>query len=123
MKLRYVADTYAWIAYFNKKRFQQIIENEIIETPAIAIAELMRVMKRKKIDDKVIEKALQFVSKRGFILSLDFETAKKGGLVAQAENLSLVDGIIYSYVENDEFRLLTGDEHLKNKKNVIFEKE
>ncbi|MEW5996380.1 MAG: PIN domain-containing protein [Candidatus Micrarchaeota archaeon] len=121
--MRYVADTYAWISYFSRKRFRQIIENELIETPAIVIAELGRTLKRKRVDEKMIEKILQFVSRRGLILPLDFESAKKGGRVAEEEGLSLIDGIIYSYVSGDDCRLITGDEHFRGKKNVIFEKE
>ena len=120
---RYVADTYAWIAYFNKRKFQQIIENEIIETPSIVIAEITRTLKRKGIDDKTINKTLGFVSSRGLILQLDFETAKKGGQVADREDLSLTDGIVYAYIIDNTYRLITGDEHFKNKKYVIFEKE
>ena len=121
--MRYLADTYAWIAYFNRQRFRQIIENEVIETPAIVISEMTRTLKRKKIDDKTIEKLLQFIVGRGLILPLDFDAAKAGGDAAEREGLSLVDGIIYSYVSGDGCRLITGDEHFKGKKNVIFEKE
>ncbi len=123
MKFRYIADTYAWIAYLNKKRFQQIMEGEIIETPTIVIAELARTLKRKKVDDKSVDKILEFVSRRGLILPLDFATARKGGETAEREGLSLIDAIIYSYVSDDNCRLLTGDEHLRGKPNVIFEKE
>jgi predicted nucleic acid-binding protein len=123
MSFRYIADTYAWIAYLNKKRFRQIIEGEIIETPTIVIAELTRTLKRKKMDDKSADRILDFVSRRGLILPLDFATARKGGETAEREGLSLVDAIIYSYVNDGNCRLLTGDEHLRGKPNVIFEKE
>lgn len=123
MSFRYIADTYAWIAYFKKKRFRNIIENEIIETPAIVVAEIVRTLKRKNIDERIINKILQFISNRGLILPLSFEEAKRGGETAEKEKLSLIDGIIYSYLQSENDRLLTGDEHLKNKKNVIFEKE
>lgn len=123
MSFKYIADTYAWVSYFNKKRFQHIIENEVIETPSIVIAELARTLRKKNVNEKAIEKALQFVSSRGLILALDFEAAKKGGETAEREGLSLVDGIIYSYVSGENCRLVTGDEHFKNKPNVIFEKE
>ncbi len=123
MTYRYIADTYAWIAYFNKKRFRELIENEIIETPTIVIAEVVRTLRRRKIEPKMIEKILQFISNRGLILPLDAESAKKGGEISNEENLSLVDAIIYAYVTDDNCRLITGDEHFKNKKNIIFEKE
>ena len=64
MTYRYIADTYAWIAYLNKKKFRQIIENEIIETPSIVVAEITKSLKRKQIDDKTIERLLAFSSIR-----------------------------------------------------------
>ncbi|MFA5049378.1 MAG: PIN domain-containing protein [Candidatus Micrarchaeia archaeon] len=123
MNSRYIIDTYAWIAYFNKKKFQKIIENEIVETPTIVVAELARTLFRKKIDQKQIDQLLNFVSKRGLILPLDIELAKKTGQICEKEHLSLVDGIIYSYIDSNNCYLVTGDEHFKNKKNVYFEKE
>lgn len=123
MSFRYIADTYAWVAYFNKKRFKGIIENEIIETPTIVIAEIVRTFKRKGINKETINKVLQFISNRGLILPLGFEEAKRGGEVAEEEKLSLTDGIIYSYLHDENDKLLTGDEHLKDKRDVIFEKE
>jgi|GEM_PF-1255191 predicted nucleic acid-binding protein len=123
MAIRYIADSYAWLAYFNKNRFNSIIENEIIETPSIAVAEISRVLWRKKLDKLTVEKFLNFISERGIILNLDFETAKKGGEISENEKLSLADGLIYAYVAGENCRLITGDEHFKGKKNVIFEKE
>jgi len=123
MSFRYIADAYAWLAYFTNKRFKEIIDNEVIETPAIVITELIRAMKKKRFTEKEIDLALSFVVGRGFILPLDFDSAKRGAKTAEQENLPLADGIIYSYVIDDNCRLLTGDEHFKNKKNIIFEKE
>lgn len=123
MAIRYIADSYAWLAYFNNNRFNRIIEGEVIETPSIAVAEVARVLRKRKIADTVIEKFLGFIPERGFILNLDFDIAKKGALIAEDEKLSLVDGLIYAYISDDDCRLLTGDEHFRGKKNVIFEKE
>ncbi len=123
MTSRYIADTYAWIAYFTNKRFQGIVEENVIETPTIVLAELVRVLKRRKVSDPEIEKTLAFVSGRGLILPLDAETAKRGGKISNDAGLPLIDSVIYAYCDSEDCKLLTGDEHLKNMKNVIFEKE
>ncbi|MBI2079299.1 PIN domain-containing protein [Candidatus Micrarchaeota archaeon] len=123
MNIRYIADTYAWIAYFNKKRFQKFIENEIIETPTIVIAEIIRTFTRKKVNQDAITKLLEFIKRRGLILELDLDTSIKGGKLAETESLSLNDALIYAYLTDDSCKLLTGDEHFKHKRNVIFEKE
>lgn len=123
MQFRYIVDTYAWIAYFNKKRFKDIIEKEIVDTPTVVIAELMRTLVKKNVDKKIIEKIMAYVSGKGLILPLTIEEAKKSGVIAQKESLSLFDAIVYSYIIEEKDRLLTGDEHFKNKKQIIFEKE
>lgn len=123
MSFRYIADTYAWVSYFNNKRFKEIIESEIIETPSLAIAELVKVLIKKQMNSKNIDVFLTFIMKRGLVLPLDFSSAKKGAEIAVSENLSLSDGIIYSYALDENSKLLTGDEHFKGKRNVIFEKE
>ncbi|MEK6973342.1 MAG: PIN domain-containing protein [archaeon] len=123
MQFRYIADTYAWIAYFNKKKFKGIIEKEIVDTPTVVIAELMRTLVKKNVSTKVIENIMAYVSSKGLILPLTIEEAKKSGIIAQKESLPLFDAIVYSYVVEEKDRLLTGDEHFKNKKQVIFEKE
>jgi len=123
MNYRYIADTYAWLAYFNKKCFQNIIDNELVETPTIVIAEITRTLHKREFDEEKITKAISFISGRGLILPLDSEHAIAGGNISASNKLPLIDGIIYSYLETDDCRLLTGDEHFKGMKNIIFQKE
>lgn len=122
MKYKYIADTYAWISYFEKGNFK-IIDKEIIDTPIIVIAEICRAFNKRKLSDEVISKYLDFINKKGLILPLSFNIAKNAGAIAEIENLALVDAIIYSYVLDDKDAcLLTGDEHFKGKTQIIFEK-
>lgn len=120
---KYVADTYAWIAYFNKKRFQEIIDNEVIHTPSIVVAELIRNLQKKGFDEQAIQKIIDFVIECGPILSFDLDHAIKAPYIMRTENLAFADGIIYTYIQDADCCLLTGDEHFKGKKQVLFEKE
>jgi len=111
----YVVDTYAWISYFEgKKEFKKAIEENEIYTPSIVLAEMSRILKRKKIVKETSSKILEFIKERSIILSLDETNATQAGEVAEKEGLYLIDGIIYSYVDQDTY-LLTGDKHFKNK--------
>lgn len=123
MPYRYIADTYAWIAYFNKKRFQGIIDHNVIETPSIVIAELLRTLIRKGWDKESLDKVLEFIVQKGPVLELGFYEAVNAGKQMEKEGLNFVGGIVYSYIENEDDRLLSGDEHFRDKPNVIFEKE
>jgi len=111
----YVIDTYAWIAYFEgKPKFKEIIEKNELYTPSIVLAEITRILARKNVPKEKSARILEFIEKRSLILSLDETNAVKAGEVAGKEDLHLIDGIVYSHV-NEDTPLLTGDKHFKNK--------
>jgi len=115
----YIVDTYAWIAYFEgRKRFKEAIEENELYTPSIVLAEISRILKRKRVPRDKRMKILEFIKERSLILSLDENNAVKAGETAEKEELYLIDGIIYSYVDEHTY-LLTGDRHFKNKSFVI----
>jgi len=116
----YIVDTYAWVAYFEgKEKFKTAIEENELYTPSIVLAEISRILAKKKVPREKSEKILGFIKKRSLILSLDEANAVEGGKIAEKEDLYLIDGIIYSYV-NENMQLLTGDKHFKNKLYVDF---
>ena len=111
----YIVDTYAWISYFEGKReFREAIEENELYTPSIVLAEVSRILKRKKVPKEKSTKILEFIKERSLILSLDETNAVEAGEIAEKEGLYLIDGIVYSYVD-DHTHLLTGDKHFKNK--------
>lgn len=59
------------------------------------------------------------IKERSLILSLDETNTVQASEVADRERLHLIDGIIYSYVD-EKLRLLTGDKHFKEKPFVDF---
>jgi len=116
----YIVDTYAWISYFEgKEEFKDAIEENELYTPSIVLAEVSRILTRKKVPKRKSEKILNFIKERSLILSLDETNAVQAGEVAEREGLYLIDGIIYSYVD-EKLRLLTGDKHFKDKPFVDF---
>jgi len=111
----YIVDTYAWISYFEgKKDFKEVIEENDLYTPSIVLAEVSKILKRKKVPKEKSTRILEFIKERSLILSLDETNAVEAGEIAEKEGLYLIDGIVYSYVD-ERTRLLTGDKHFKNK--------
>jgi len=111
----YIVDAYAWISYFEgKKEFKEEIEENELYTPSIVLAEVSRILKRKKVPKERSTKIIEFIKERSLILSLDETNAVEAGEIAEKEGLYLIDGIVYSYVD-ERTRLLTGDKHFKNK--------
>lgn len=116
----YIVDTYAWIAYFEGiEEFKSAIEENELYTPSIVLAEISRILARKKVSKEKNAKILGFIKKRSLILNLDETNAVEAGERAEKEKLYLIDGIIYSYV-TENMRLLTGDKHFRNKSYVDF---
>jgi predicted nucleic acid-binding protein len=116
----YIVDTYAWISYFEGRRgFKKAIEENELYTPSIVLAEISRIFARKKVPPGRSSSALSFIKERSLILSLDETNAAEAGEMAERERLGLIDGITYSYV-NEDRRLLTGDRHFIDKALVDF---
>lgn len=116
----YIVDTYAWVSYFEgKTEFKALIEENELYTPSIVLAEMSRILARKKLPKEKVAKILGFIRKRSLILSLDETNAVEAGKIAEKEDLYLIDGIIYSYVDENN-RLLTGDKHFRNKPYIDF---
>jgi len=88
-------------------------ENELY-TPSIVLAEVSRILKRKKITKEAITKIFEFMKEHSLILSLDETNTVEAREKTEREELHLIDGIIYSYVDENT-HLLTGDQHFKNK--------
>jgi predicted nucleic acid-binding protein len=116
----YIVDTYAWVSYFEgKKEFKSVIEENELYTPSIVLAEISRILARKKVPREKSSKVIEFTKTRSLILNLDETNAIEAGNITDKEGLYIIDGIIYSYV-NENMRLLTGDKHFRNKLYVDF---
>ncbi len=118
----YVADTYAWMEYFDRsKAYKDLIENNIIKTPSMAFAELARTLKRRGISDQELDKFLEFIEKHSVILDYNHKIGIIAGKMSESEKLPLMDLILYAYSSNEAL-FLTGDSHFKDKKFVMFVK-
>ncbi|MCX6767981.1 MAG: PIN domain-containing protein [Candidatus Micrarchaeota archaeon] len=121
---KYIADTYAWIAYFEKNEaYRGIIEEteNRFKTPAVVFAELARIFLRKRLGEKEVKELLEFVRDRSIVMQIGYAEAARAGQVAWKEKMPLVDSLIYAHASPEE-PVLTGDEHFKNKPNVEFVK-
>ncbi|MDD5337207.1 MAG: PIN domain-containing protein [Candidatus ainarchaeum sp.] len=119
----YIVDTYAWIAYFERKgKISRLMDNNYLVTPSIVVAEFVRVSLRNGMNPEKISAMLSFMEKHSLIMGLDFEQAVKAAQVSEREALPVIDGIVYSYADANGI-VLTGDDHFKGKECVEFVKE
>jgi predicted nucleic acid-binding protein len=127
--MKYVIDSYAWIEYFMGteagKKAKPIIESsEEKITPTICLAEVYA--KTLKVESKELaEKQRAYIKEKSAIAALDeliaVESAKvQAKMKKEIEGWELADSIVYATALLKKAEVVTGDEHFKKLKNVLF---
>jgi len=115
-----IVDSWAWIEYLSgNRKVAQAMEGKLLQTPALAFAELYRSFKRKGIAEEKIDKAMHLMAAKSIVLILDAKQAILAGKIAAQENMHLSDAIIYSYATST-VPVLTGDADFRGRQKVIF---
>lgn len=125
--MKYLIDSYAWIEYLDGTQKGQkvkellIKENEIF-TLVLTLTEIISQAKRKEIDVEGIYTAILNNSK---IIDITSETAKSAGILhaetrKKIKDFGLVDSLLVITAKRIDAKMVTGDEHFKNFKNIIF---
>lgn len=127
--MRYILDSYAWIEYFmGTKAGEKVIP--IIEgleekiTPTICLAEVYA--KTLKVESQELaEKQRTFIKERSALAPLDEKIAVESArtdvtMKKEIKGWGLADSIVYATGLMKKGEIVTGDEHLKNLKNVVF---
>ncbi len=114
-----IADTFAWLAYFDEEPAYAFLERAEAKTPTLVLAELQRKLVQRGVPVSEQQRLLAFVKKKSVLLNLDETRALRGGVLAESEALPLLDALIYAYASEEDL-LLTGDPHFRGKKFVQF---
>lgn len=129
--MKYVIDSYAWIAYFmgtaageKAKPIIESLEEKI--TPAVCLAEVYA--KTLKVEgEQLAEKQRAFMKEKSVIVPLDESVAVESAKIQtrmreQIAGWGLADSIVYATALLKKAKVVTGDEHFKELKNVVFTK-
>ena len=127
--MKYVIDSYAWIEYFMGtkagEKVKDLIENsEEKITPSICLAEVYA--KALKVESQEIaEKQKIFMKEKSSIAYLDESIAVESAKVnvrmkKEIDGWGLADSIVYATAVIKKAEVVTGDEHFKKLKNVLF---
>ncbi len=128
----YVLDTYAWIEYFsngeNSARIADLLESrEELFTPTIVLAEAKRKLIRELSKDRkaVLADMLRFMKTRSLIVDLNWVIAEKAAEIVDTtlpdkSNFGLADAIVLATARTLGAKVVTGDEHFKGLKDVVF---
>jgi len=127
--MKYVIDSYAWIEYFMGtqagEKAKPIIESQEEKiTPTICLAEVYA--KTLKVESQELaEKQRVFIKEKSALATLDEPTAVESAKVQtkmkkEVDGWGLVDSIVYATALLKKAEVVTGDEHFKKLKNVLF---
>ena len=133
MTSKYIIDAYAWIEYFRASKSGEVakeyIESTDSITPSIVVAEVSRKLQKEiESGNETVEgrsKRLEFISATSQVIELDFELAVAAGKTAcelnkKAQGCGLADAIILCTARSLKGKVVTGDEHFRDLKEVVF---
>jgi predicted nucleic acid-binding protein len=127
--MKYVIDSYTWIEYFTGSRrgetVKSLIENsEEKITPTICLAEVYS--KTLKVESQELaEKQKAFIKEKSSLAVLDESIAVESAklnvrMKKEIDGWGLADSIVYATATIKKAEVVTGDEHFKKLKNVLF---
>ncbi len=133
MSSKYVIDAYAWIEYFRASKYgetaKEYIESADSVTPSIVVAEVSRKLQKEiELGNETPEgrlKRLEFISATSQVVELDFELAVVAGktdcdMKKKEKGWGLADSIVLCTARNLKGKVVTGDEHFRDLKEVVF---
>ena len=133
MSSKYIIDAYAWIEYFRASKYGEVakeyIESANSVTPSIVVSEVSRKLQKEiELGNETVEgrlKRLEFISATSQVVELDFELAVVAGktdceMKKKEKGWGLADSIVLCTARKLKGKVVTGDEHFRDLKEVIF---
>lgn len=133
MNSKHIIDAYAWIEYFRASKYGEVakeyIEGADSVTPSIVIAEVSRKLQKEiEAGRETPEgrlKRLEFMNATSQVVELDFDLAVVAGktdcdMKKKAKGWGLADSIVLCIARSLKGKVVTGDEHFRDLKEVVF---
>ena len=133
MNSKYVIDAYAWIEYFRASDYGKVakeyVESTNSVTPSIVVSEVSRKLQKEiELGNETPDgrlKRLDFINATSQIVELDFELAVIAGktdcdMKKKEKGWGLADSIVLCTARSVKGKVVTGDEHFRDLKEVVF---
>jgi predicted nucleic acid-binding protein len=121
--IAHLLDTWVWVEYFDKPdpEITRLVESE--DTPytsIITISEVANVFTRK-LSAGHARRAIDAIYGLSSIIAVDREIALRAGLYPRDEfEGGIADRLILATAEVNKLTVVTGDQHFKGRKGVVF---
>ena len=123
IRIAFLIDTWTWIEYWkgaNKKAIQIIDEStEPFMVSSITIAEVAQIYRQR--EKRLVTVRTDDVAARAEVVPVTFEIARLAGQLRNTEiDGGIADAIILATARLTSSKIVTGDQHFKGKKNVVY---
>lgn len=125
--MKYIIDSYAWIEYLNGSLSGEKVHNILKEDHEffslnLTISEVVSRVKRGKGNVEIAYSSIRTISK---VVEVTPELAKRAGefhaeMREKIKDFGLVDSLILTLAKKLNAKVITGDEHFKRMKDVVF---
>lgn len=124
-----LVDSWGWIEYFNGsapgEKVRDLIENprEKVLVSAINIAEVYNSFLRDfpyPDNERLAEASREAMRQRSYIFEVDENIAVESARIKHKMKWGIGDSIVYATAKKEGARLMTGDPHFKDVKDVVY---
>lgn len=128
-----VFDSYAWLEYAmgnpRAKDVTHYLENDEVEilTPSSVLAEVGDVLRRNAVAKDTRNQVITYIKGKSLMVNIDSAIAESAGEInftnkveKKIKNWGMLDSMVYAVAMGRRGRVLTGDPHFKDLKDVIY---
>lgn len=126
MKVNVLIDSHGWIEYFSEgklaskyAKFAEAANSSEYITPTIVLYEVYKRIKSIKGEDAAL-KAIAHIINNTTIVSIDKKISLNAAEISLKTKLAMADAMIKATAEEKDAKIVTGDEHFKSFKDVVF---
>ena len=115
-----LVDSSVWLAYlFNGQHSDIVDSNEVLLLSALSLFEIKKKLAKSRVEANKINKSIDFIKKRSLVISVSAEISEKAVEFSLANELSIVDSLIYTTSILNDSLLITMDNDFRGLKNTI----
>jgi toxin FitB len=112
-------DSSVWLEYIINGKFRELVESgETLFLSILSVFEVRRKMIRMKYERKDLEKAMNFVKRRGLIIPITVEIVENATDISVDKKMPMADSIIYATALKHDAVVYTMDNHFRRLERV-----
>ncbi|MBI2657558.1 PIN domain-containing protein [Candidatus Woesearchaeota archaeon] len=115
-----LVDSSVWLAYlFNGQHSDILDSDEVLLLSALSLFEIKKKLSKSRLESNKISRSMEFIKKRSLVIPVSAEIAEKAAEFSLANELSIIDSLIYTTSVLNDSTLITMDNDFRGLKNAM----